>query len=202
MLYSDFTANENKHTSRQQAIVNLQACYQMIKDNGLTFVADACNDYALKYVDYVRNVPLYSSNFDIYDYDIPFYQIVIHGYLPYTTKAKNASSSADELFLLSAATGTPVHYEVMYENPNEFTDSTYDTLFYTYYEGWLDIAAEEYKFNQQYIKSLSDKTITDFEYLSENVIKTTFSDGTEITADLENITLEIGGNQVALPNFN
>ena len=201
MLYSDFTANTNKKTSRQQAVSYLQQCYQMINDSGLTFVADACNDYALKYVDYIRNVPLYSSNFDVYDYDIPFYEIVIHGYIPYTTKAKNASSNADELLLLSVATGTPVHYEVMHENPNEFTDSAYDTLFYAYYEGWLDIAAEEYKFVQQNIKSLSDKTITDFEYVDKNNIKTTFSDGTVIEADLANNTLKINGSAVSLPNI-
>ncbi len=198
MLYSDFTANTKKMTSRQQAVANLQACYQMINDNGLTFVADACNDYAFKYVDYIRNVPLYSSNFDVYDYDIPLYEIVIHGYIPYTTKAKNASSGADDLFLLSIATGTPVHYEVMHENPNEFTDCSYDELFYAYYEGWLDIAAAEYQLTQQYLKPLADETITDFEYVSEEVVKTTFSDGTVITADLENNTLNINGADIDL----
>ncbi len=198
VLYSDFTANTRKMTSRQQAVANLEACYQIIKDNGLTFVADACNDYAFKYVDHIRNVPLYSSNFDVYDYDIPLYEIVIHGYIPYTTKAKNASSSADELFLLSMATGTPVHYEVMHENPNEFTDCSYDELFYTYYEGWLDIAAAEYQLTQQYLKPLADETIKDFEYISEDMVKTTFSDGTVITADLENLTLNINGADIDL----
>ena len=198
MLYSDFTANTKKMSSRQQAVAYLQACYQTIKDNGLTFVADACNDYAFKYVDYIRNVPLYSSNFDVYDYDIPLYEIVIHGYIPYTTKAKNASSSADELFLLSVATGTPVHYEVMYENPNEFTDCAYDELFYTYYGGWLDVAAAEYKLTQDHLKPLSDETIVDFEFVTPDVVKTTFSDGTIITADLENNTLNIGGADIDL----
>ncbi|MBQ4164907.1 MAG: hypothetical protein IJD85_01110, partial [Oscillospiraceae bacterium] len=55
MLYSDFTANTVKHASRQQAVKNLEACFSMIDASGLTFVADACNDYALKYVDYIRN---------------------------------------------------------------------------------------------------------------------------------------------------
>ena len=200
MLYSDFTANTNKKTSRHQAVVNLQTCYQRKKNSGITFVPDACNDYALKYVDFVRNVPMYSSNFDVYDYDIPFYEIVIHGYLPYTTKAKNASSGADELFLMSVVTGTPLHYEMMYENPNEFTDSAYDTLFYTYYEGWLDIAADEYKFIKEYVRPLSDKTITGFEYVTKTTIKSTFSDGTVMEADLENMTLKINGKAVTLPN--
>lgn len=201
MLYSDFTANTTKQTSRQKAVEYLQSCYQIIKDNGLTFVADACNDYALKYVDYVRNVPLYSSNFDVYNYDIPFYEIVIHGYIPYTTKAMNASSGADEMYLLALATGTPVHYEVMYENPNEFTDSTYDTLFYTYYEGWLETAAAQYRVSQDFIKGLADETITDFEYIDSKVVKTTFSDGTVIKADLENLKLEINGTVINLTDY-
>lgn len=200
-LYSDFTGNAGKNTSRQQAVANLQAGYQIIKDNGLTFVTSACNDYAIPYADHIRNVPLYSSNFDIYDYDIPLYQIVLHGYVPYTTKAKNASSGAEELFLLSVATGTPLHYEVMYESPNEFTDSKYDTLFYTFYEGWLDVATGEYKLTQDHMKGLADETITDFKYVEEDIVESTFSDGTVIRADLENFKLEINGTEVNLADY-
>lgn len=201
MLYSDFTSNAKKNTSRQQAIENLKNSYQMINNSGMTFVASACNDYALPYVDMIRDVPLYSSNFDVYDYDIPLYEMVIHGYIPYTTKAKNASSSADELFLLSVATGTPVHYEVMYENPNTFTDSSYDTLFYTYYEGWLDVAAAEYKVCKDIVSGVSEATITNFEYVSENVVKTTFSNGTVIEADLDRLTLKVDGTEKDLTQF-
>lgn len=201
ILYSDFTGNANRKTSRQQAVENLKACFQKIKDNGLTFNADACNDYAIPYADTIRNVPLYSSNFDVYDYDIPFYQIAVHGYVPYTSKAKNASSGAEEMFLLSVATGTPLHYEVMHESPNEFTDCNYDTLFYTFYEGWLDVAAGEYRLTQDFTKHLSDETITDFEYISQDVVRTTFSDGTEIVADLAQYTLEINGTDINLVDY-
>ncbi len=201
LLYSDFTANAKKKTSRQDALNILTECYQMINNSGMTFVSDAANDYALPYVDFLKDVPMYSSNFDLYDYDIPFYAIVVHGYIPYTTKAKNASSGADELYLLSVATGTPVHYEVMYEDPNEFTDCHYDKLFYTHYEGWLDTAAGEYKLVSDHIKGLSDKTITDFEYLSEKEVQTTFSDGTVIYADLANMILKVNGKEIDLANY-
>ena len=149
----------------------------------------------------IKDVPLYSSGFDVYDYDIPLYEMVIHGYIPYTTKAKNASSSADELFLLSVATGTPVHYEVMYENPNTFTDSSYDTLFYTHYAGWLDVAAAEYKVCKDIVSGVSEATITDFEYVSDNVVKTTFSNGTVIEADLDRLTLKVNGTEKDLTQF-
>lgn len=201
-LYSDFSSNGGKNTSRQQAIENLKASYQMVANTqGMTFVANACNDFALPYVDYIKNVPLYSSNFDVYDYDIPLYEIVIHGYIPYTSKAKNASSSADEMFLMSVVTGTPVHYELMFEDPNEFTDCSYDTLFYAAYEGWLDVASAEYKLCSDIVAPLSDKTITNFEYLSENVVQTTFSDGTVIKADLKNNTLTVNGTDIDLAAY-
>ena len=200
-LYSDFNTNASKNTSRHEALEILKNCYAMINQSGLTFVSGAANDYALAYVDYLTDVPMYSSNFDISDYDIPLYEMVIHGYLPYTSKAKNASSSADELFLMSVATGTPVHYEVMYTDPNEFTNCTYDELFYTYYGGWLETAASEYKLMEDTIKGLSDKTITNFEYLDDNVVKTQFSDGTEITADLENSVLTVNGKNINLADY-
>ncbi len=201
MLYSDFSGNTSKATSRQQAVENLKKCYEMIKNSGMTFVASACNDYAIPYADYIKDVPLYSSGFDVYDYDIPLYEIVIHGYVPYTTKAKNASASADELFLLSVATGTPVHYEVMYEDPNEFTDCSYDELFYTSYKGWVETAGNEYKLCKDIVSKVSEATITNFEYLSEDVVQTTFSNGTVFKADLANYTLEVNGKAIDLAQY-
>ncbi len=201
LLYSDFSGNSSKAASRQQAVENLKKGYSMINDSGLTFVTSACNDYALPYADFIKDVPLYSSNFDISDYDIPLYEMVIHGYIPYTSKAKNASSSADELFLLSVATGTPIHYEVMYEDPNEFTDCGYDQLFYTAYEGWAETAAAEYKLCKDVVAKLSEQTITNFVYLDEDVVETTFSDGTVLTADLKGYTLKVNGGNIDLASY-
>ena len=199
LVYSDFSQSANKRTSRQQAVEYLKNCYERVNRSGLTFVASVCNDYALKYVDYIRNVPMYSSGFDITDLDIPFYEIVIHGYIPYTTKAKNASSDADKLMLMSMATATPMHYEFMYENPNKFTDSKYETLFYTYYDGWLESAAEEYGIFKEYLSDAAASPIADFKYISANVVECTFENGTTITADTENYSLKVNGSAIELP---
>lgn len=199
MVYSDFSQSANKRTSRQQAVEYLKNCYEKVSKSRLTFVASACNDYALKYADCIRGIPMYSSGFDITDQDVPFYEIIVHGYIPYTTKAENASSDADKLMLLSMATATPMHYEFMYENPNKFTDSKYETLFYTYYEGWLDQAAEEYRIFKENLAEEATSPITDFKYLSENVVECSFENGTTITADLENYTLKVNGKAIELP---
>ena len=43
-----------------------------------TVFADGANSYVLPYVTNVSNVPVYSSGFNVTDFDIPFYQMVIH----------------------------------------------------------------------------------------------------------------------------
>ena len=199
MVYSDFSGSSSKRTSRQQAVEYLKNCYDKVNQSGITFVASVCNDYALKYVDFIRNVPMYSSGFDITDGDIPLYEMVIHGYIPYTAKAKNASSDANKLMLLSMVTATPMHYEFMYENPNKFTDSKYETLFYTHYDGWLELAAEEYRIFKENFSEAAASPITDFKYLSANVVECTFENGTKIKADLDNYSISINGTAIELP---
>ena len=200
-LYSDFgrrNADGKEHILRTDAIKLLTDGYQKLNDAGISIIAQECNAYALPYVSAITNIPLYSSNYDLFDYDVPFYQMVIHGVIPYSSKAINASSNADELLLLSLMTGSGVHYDMMYASPNDFTDCEFDSLFYTNYEGWLERAAEEYKLFNGTISSLSDKTITKYERTSEKAFSVTYSDGTVISIDIENYTYTVNGQEHSL----
>lgn len=200
-LYSDFgrrNADGKEHILRTDAINILTKGYQQLNDAGISIVAQECNAYALPYVSAITNIPLYSSNYDLFDYDVPFYQMVVHGVIPYSSKAINASSNADELLLLSLMTGSAVHYDMMYASPNDFTDSEYDSFFYTNYEGWLSRAASEYKLFNDTVSSLSDKTITGYERVSEKVFETTYSDGTVIGVDIDNYTYTVNGQEFNL----
>ena len=201
VLYSDFGRKNNKgedHILREDAQNLLLAGYQQLKDAGISIIAQECNAYALPYVSSITNVPMYSSNYDLFDYDVPFYQMVVHGYIPYCSKPVNASSNADELLLLSMMTGASVHYEFMYNSPNDFTDSMYDRYFYSNYEGWLEKAAEDYKLFKENVSGLSDKTITKYERNAEKNFTVTYSDGTVINIDTDALTYTINGKESSL----
>ncbi|CCY18602.1 putative uncharacterized protein [Eubacterium sp. CAG:786] len=89
----------------------------------------------------------------------------------------------------------------MYQDPNEFTDCSYDELFYTYYSGWVEDICAEYKFMQQYVLPLTDETIEDFQCIDRYNYKSTFSDGTVVEADLQNLKIVINGTEVKLSDF-
>ena len=188
VLYSDFSrenADGRSYFVREDTIKILQEGYQKLKDNGLKIMTENANQYILPYADFIKDVPLYSSNYDIFDYDIPFVEMVLHGLIPYTTKAINKNADADELRLYSLVTGTPIHYEMMYENPNKFADSEYDYLYYTNYLGWMDRAINEYNLFSEIIPSLSDAKITKFERISDHEMQTEFEGGKTIYINTE-----------------
>lgn len=203
-LYSDFSRINDqgeRYYIREDSVRILTQGYASLKENGMTIMANSANAYVLPYVDFITNVPMYSSNYDIFDYDVPFYAMVVHGLIPYTTKEINASASMEKLILLCVSTGTPLHYGMMYEDPNEFTDSRYDHLYYANYKGWVDTSSEHYKLMKEYISSVSDATIVKYEYLSQHEIASEFSNGTEIYVNLDTYEIRINGETVTMFTF-
>lgn len=203
-LYSDFSrTNYNggeyftRHVTEQMLV---DGC-KKFNDAGISIHAQACNAYLLPYVASISDVPLYSSNYDVFDYDVPFYQMVIHGYIPYSSKPINASANADELLLLSVLTGSSVQYEVMYSDPNDFTDSEYDEYFYTYYKGWIDEAASQYKLLNDTVSAVSDSTITKFVRNSATELAVTYSNGTTITVNTAKRTVKVGTQEFSLADY-
>ncbi len=198
LLYSDFSRGDY---TRHDAMTELVNGYKRLKASGFTLLADGANAYALPYVDYVTNVPVSSSNFDLFDYDVPFYEIVLHGYVPYTTKAVNASANASDTIILALSTATPIHYDMMYADPNDFTDSDYDTLFYSNYKGWLEPSAAVYKLYKEHLSEFSSLEIVGHERISADIQETEFEGGKTIRVDTRNMTLIVNGKEIDLAQY-
>lgn len=203
-LYSDFSrtnADGKNHLVRGDSIKLLTDGLKRLNDAGISIMAQECNAYALPYVKSITNVPLYSSNYDLFDYDVPFYQMVIHGYIPYTSKPVNASSNADELRLLSMMCGASFHYELMYNSPNEFMDTEYDKYYYANYEGWLKFAAKDYLMYNELVSSISDKTVTKYTHTSLSESSMEYSDGTVISINTDTGKITVNGQEKNLADY-
>ncbi len=203
-LYSDFSRENSDgraYIVREDTINILKDGYSKLKNDGFTVLAENANQYLLPYVDYIKDVPLYSSNYDIFDYDIPFVEIVLHGLIPYTTRAINRCADAEELRMLALLTGTPIHYEMMYNNPNKFADSEYDVLYYTNYTGWIDRSVNEYKLFDEIVKSVSDQQIKKYERLAAGEYQTTFANGKTVYVNTETNEVKFNGKSVSLKDY-
>ncbi|MDE6101774.1 MAG: hypothetical protein K2F73_02190, partial [Ruminococcus sp.] len=169
-------------------------------NNGI--LADGANAYVLPYVNHIINVPLSSSGFDIFDEDIPFYQMVMHGIIPYTSTALNGSPDAENLLLMSAVTGSSLRCDMIYEETGVLKDTELDYLYYANYEKWTDTISVEYKILRPVLQSINDSTIVD--YIVENsgrLITSVWSDGTVIKADFDEKIIDFNGNIIKLSDY-
>lgn len=164
-------------------------------------ISDTPNQYAIGYSDQLTSIPLSSSKYDIFDYDIPFYQLVMHGVVPYSCASINSDADSEEAFLRAIATGSNLQYDMVYIETNELKATDYDVYYYANYEYWLETAGEEYAIAKEILPAVSNANITD--YVEENgVITTTYSNGVSTVVDINNGTIECNGKSYALENYN
>ena len=193
-LYGDYG---KKGVSRAKAEKLLAEGYADINESlegGI--LADGANAYALPYVSHITGVPLSSSRFDLFDEDIPFYQMVMHGVIPYSSEAINGSPEPERLLLMSAVTGSCLSYDMIYEETSVLKDTELDGLFYANYRYNTEKAAKDYSLLGPLLSSVSDSFITVCRR-DGDVITTVYSNGTEVVADLGNMTLRWDGGYIS-----
>lgn len=199
-LVSDFLKREK--SVRYQSMNTIIDGYEKAIENGVDgILCDGANGYLIKYADHITDVPLYSSGYNLTDFDIPLYQMVVHGYVPYSSEALNKTSDVQEAFLLSIAYGAGLHYDMIYENAAEVADTEYNDLYYAYHGAWIDTAAKQNKVAQSILAPVSKMTISDFKR-EGNVLTTTYSEEGKsdvvVVVDLDNVTVTVDGVSVDL----
>lgn len=191
-LVSDFS--KKNALSREQNMNNLIEQYKSASESMSNVIADEANSYVIPYADYITNVPVYSSQYNVVDYDIPFYQMVVHGYVPYSSTPVNANSNAEEVFLLSLASGSGIHYDMIYKESYELLDTDYAEFYYANYDSWMNQAIEQYNASEAILSQVSDMVITDYQIDNETgIIKTTYNDSVVVTVDTKNATADVNG---------
>lgn len=202
-LVGDYTRKDPYSRNKTMNIITEQ--YKAAKDSIGSLIADEANAYVLPYVSNVTNIPVSSSGFNLTDYDIPFYQMVLHGYVPYSSTPINKSSNSDETFMLTIAAGSQIHYDMTYVDADVLQDTDYNDLYYTNYNGWVEMAANQYKVAQDALSAVSSYTISKYE-LSEdgNELTTTYSkDGASdvtVVVNKKDATVTVDGNVIDVSN--
>lgn len=147
------------------------------REQGLQIGLDTANVYAAPYADVIWNMPLYSSGYDIYVTDVPFYQLVLHGYVTLTTPAVVQSEEPRVTVLKAVETGSELLYNGIYEDADILADTQYDDLYGSTYTLWIDQARALYGELMPYFEAISDQEITAHTELADKVFCTEFANG-------------------------
>lgn len=170
-LYGDYS---KKKFSRYDAMKLVCESCEILDKKILAYGANA---YMFPYVRHISGVPVESSHFDIFDEDIPFYQMIIHGLIPYSSEAVNSMPNPDDYIKKSVAYGSYLLFDFIYENPSVLQGTDLEKYYYADYSGWSDKAVSGYKYVFETLGKVKNCFIEDY-YVSGKNSFTVYSDGT------------------------
>lgn len=196
ILASDYN-KRREHIPRADAqriienqLAKLQNQYQ------LELLIDSPNIYAIPYATHVVNVPLTSNQTVIFRESVPFYQMVLHGYVNYSGVPLNTCPDFRRAFLKSIETGAIPYFSWMYSDGIAIKETWFDHLFPNYYETWFDEAVRAYQEANQVLRQVQGQRIIKHEQISPDLYITSYENEVSIIVNYNKEAVEYQGRVV------
>ena len=137
------------------------------------------NAYSWAYTTDLINTPASHNPFYLVDEEIPFYQMVIHGSIDYTSGAINLSDSyhKQNIILRLIEFGEAPHFTLSYEESSDIKYSALNTMYSTQYKTWLADAVEIYQKTNEVLKHVVNSKILDSALIESGVRKIVYDNG-------------------------
>ncbi|MHB1484701.1 MAG: DUF5696 domain-containing protein [Saccharofermentanales bacterium] len=178
---------------RQETIKIMQDQVKFLNNKGMKVAVTGGNIYAVNGVSFINNAPNMASNEYICDESIPFYQMVMHGLIPYTGPVLNTSSDYRKDVLRLVESGSYPSFEWIFETNDVLMDT--DSNFYSInYKDWVDDALEVYKImNDTPIAKCADAAIIKHTILQKDLVKVEYDNGITIYVNYSSEKLTADG---------
>ena len=166
MVYSDYSTGKAMDRCSYTTMVE-----EYLNEIG-NYMVYGGNYYTLDGALHVFDAPYLSSRAAIFDYEIPFYEIVLSGRISYSFDAVNRSGNPLVIVLKTLETGAALDYEI-----SDVSDSDY-----------INDSLSEYLSD---VSLISSSEIVEHERVDGHVVRTLFDNGYEVLVDYESLTYKI-----------
>lgn len=199
-IYSDFAQKKNG-IDRADAKAVWENAFAKCRAQFGSVMADSGNAYAFPYVTHIYNAPLGASGFDIEDEAIPFYQIVLHGLVSYSTGPLNLNAVPEDLVLKAVETGSSLSACLMYAGNETLAGTKYSFVFSGHYGNWVDTLAAYYGRTAEFLRLVAGEEITGHRQVQRDVYRTEFSDGTVVYVNYREKAAAVDGVEIPSRDF-
>lgn len=194
-LYSDYS--EEKYYSKS-ATNEISNEIKNLSKNDRKILTTNANLYAAVYSDYIDGISVQSSDYDAYDCDIPFYQMVFSGLVPMYSSNFGSASENTELMLKSIESGIGISMSATYDYNKEILSSPQKSAYSWNFENVIN-AMETLKENEffQYYSKIKGASIIEHKIISPDVRKTVFDNNVEVYVNYSDSVYESSEIKIA-----
>lgn len=196
-LYSDFAAGNGVFRSKSVELFESFLSGIEIADISV----DGGNAYTLPFVDRVYETPVSSSHYDIFSYDVPFYQMVLHGHISYTTPSVVQSVDWNTMLLKSIEYGSDLLFTCVGTGSYSLAETRMADLYSSEYSLWKEEAVNYY---QQYCRInalIWDQEIVGHASVGDECFKTEYANGVSVYVNYSQKDQVIDGISVAAQSY-
>ncbi len=189
-MYTDFGAEQQSMTA---TVRTYEAALSSLQEQGADIAVSGGNAFSLAAADFIYWLPSESSGFDVASDSIPFYQIALHGLIPYSSEPVNLSPDPQKAFLKAMETGSLLAFQFIAADADAARYSRNDTLYSASYDRWKEIAMQQYK---EWAAVMGDKLtmrIVDHSRLADDVYRTVYENGDAVTVNYSSVRYDRDG---------
>lgn len=176
VLYSDYT-EDVPSTTRAHTLELYKQAMKAATEKGEALMVHGGNAYVLGYADIITDTSTGSSDYDMENATVPFYQIAFQGNTVLTPTPLNCSVDYTYEFLKALETGCSLKYNLIYGDVATLVGTKYNTMVSYSYEFWKDIIVEQYLEMQKAMSEFAGEEIVDHQIIAEDVSMTQYESG-------------------------
>ena len=173
-MYTDYSDENASMTATSDAYA---AAIKKLAESGMRVAVDGGNQYALGQTSMIWDLPSGDSMYEVCDQAVPFFAIALHGYVPFTLEPVNASAEPQKALLQTLETGCGLYFRWMEAEAGKVMYSRNDDLYNAQAANWMDTAKGTYAEYAAFMKGKQALLITDHTYLTADVTRTVYEDG-------------------------
>lgn len=182
---------------RQDAVTYQRNLFEKMDDKRIMLKQPL--GFAIPYADYIVDLPVSTTLYTIIDYSIPLVQLVLNGYVDYSTESINLSSSrsTEYLFLKAIETGSNLKYTITKDSSEELLNTPYNNYLSTTYANWKETMVEQY--NEINSLGIYSSELINHRRIRHEVFQVEYDNGTVITINYNPNSINYNG--VVIPGL-
>ncbi len=163
-----------------------------MKKEGISIALQSPAAYALNYTDYAYGMPLRSSSFTCFDYDIPFVQLVLNGVKNYSTVSINLTNNIPEMKLLMLESASAPTYSIIGKEYKDVKDTPLDILYGADLNALEKSIVEDVKAYREFFEKTECK-IKKHITVSKDLRVVEYENGTKIIINYDDVATQYEG---------
>lgn len=128
-----------KECFRYSSVQQTVNVFNILTENEITNLSlTAPYEFALPYANNITELPYEATQYSVFDYSIPFYQLVVSGYKDYSGTIINANDEKglNQHIMNILETGSNIQFTFSFDSSDKLIQTDYNYYYYTQYSDW------------------------------------------------------------------